>query len=224
MKLKRKNFMKKFLGVLVGLLMIFGAVGNAAALSFDLGSESTVTGAALTDPGLKMSYEINRQLDNISYDLEEGQTSDRFLFATFWTTERWVNPDDLSSQAIYANVDFDSPENLIGEVGGTSVGTASGWWGFRQGWKISWNDPVQISYGNGGLFELYLSDASFKKGFWFGPDGSYCNGAEVYGTIKYIQAPESSSGDVPAPAPEPATVMLFGIGLLGVAGVIRGKK
>lgn len=203
--------MKKILSVTT-CAAIIGVAGTASAYMFDLGAASTVTGDAFSEPGLVMEYSLNTNLDNLSFDLDVGQTSSEFLFAKFFTNESWINKDDKDAQSLTANVDFDIPDSIFG-IDGTSNGTKAGYRGRTQGWEISWDSPQTFSYGNGGSFLLSLSDASFEKGFWLGPDGYDC-GSRVFATITNLANP----------VPEPGTMLLMGFGLAGLIGYNRKRS
>ena len=69
---------------------------------------------------------------------------------------------------------------------------------------IDWS-PVSVAFGNGGLFEINLSDMAFS-------------GAETQfqtATIRLLQSPDD--GTPPTNIPEPASIALVGMGLSCVA-------
>jgi len=197
--------MKKILMLLSTVILIFGMLDTASATSFtfDMGANSSVDTSG-TNNALHMYAEVNPNIDDIIYSLQEGK-SYTFYFATIGTTEYWINNDDVNPGTLTASIDFDNPD-LVQAVGGTSIGF-SAWWYFVQGWNLRWNDPVVVDFGNGGQFSLELSDVGYRSWWWQGPDGS----ADVYATVTLNSAP----------VPEPATILLVGIGLFGLAGFGR---
>lgn len=65
--------------------------------------------------------------------------------------------------------------------------------------------------GETGISELFLQQApTFREG--------------VPGGERFFEDPIYTNGDINKPVPEPATIMLFGIGLIGLAGISRGKN
>ncbi len=101
-------------------------------------------------------------------------------------------------------------------LGGTNISGAWAWvtdevWNYTN-WNPNSNEP-----NNSGGNEHYLTThGSNGLGQWNDQDNIADSGPQVGYFVEY----ESSS----APVPEPATIMLFGIGLLGLAGVSRRKK
>ena len=203
---------KVLLLLVIFVIAAFVISANAeAVVVFDMGASSWVDVSA-TQNGLEMYANVNSNLDSETFSLDVGD-SRTFYFATIGTTEQWVNwcDDFLNPTAITAHLDFDIP-GLSQSVDGASVGFR-GPFGFLQGWALGWDDPVIVNFGNGGQFSIELSCAYNANGWWQGPAGSQ----DIDLTIKLLQ--QSTDNAVP----EPMSMALFGIGLLGT-GYLRRKK
>lgn len=69
-------------------------------------------------------------------------------------------------------------------------------------------DPVTVSFGNGGQFNIELSELQFVSN----------STVDTYATITLLKAPAA-----PAAVPEPASLGLVGLGLLVAGGALRRK-
>ncbi|MEW6264863.1 MAG: VPLPA-CTERM sorting domain-containing protein [Thermodesulfobacteriota bacterium] len=201
--------MKKILSLIFSLLLVLGLGATASAYYvFDLGGGSYMDGAAFSDPGLVMQYSLNPNLDSLIYGLNNGE-SVSFWFATLWTNEDFVNDDDRVPQAINAYVDFDNPD-LVAHLQGSTVAFTA-WWGFQDGWSLTWNGSQTISFGSGGQFTISLSNVRTIDWAICDPVGTSAN---IYATLTLNSTP----------VPLPGAVWLLGSGVIALVGFRRRLK
>jgi hypothetical protein len=191
-KIVRYEMKKRLFVCLCALVLTFGMVRFAQALpyDFDMGGNSSVDTSGTNDV-LQMYANVNPILGNIGFSLDIGQSSNYIYFATFGTTEGWINRDDINPGDITAKVDFDNP-NLLQAIEGTSVGFTGGF-SFIQGWNIKWNDPVYVETVDGLKFSIDLTNVGYSSWFWQGPDGE----ADVYAKITLISESNANLSSVP---------------------------
>lgn len=186
--------MKKLLITALLLLGTLGMAANAPALQFTLDSYSV--SLRTTDPGLVLYWSPILATPAVA-NFEVGDTYSFKLFkiGTRETTVNWG--EDTVNYPISVFFDFSSPE-----VNGTATGRTDGLFLLDIG-RVRWDGPALFSFGGTGLFSIALSDV------WFGTPGS----ADVWAKFTYEAAP----------VPEPATMLLLGSGLIGLAAYGRRK-
>ncbi|MBW1838133.1 MAG: VPLPA-CTERM sorting domain-containing protein [Deltaproteobacteria bacterium] len=204
--------MKKYLLLLCALFLVFGVVTRASADYFEL--DHFDVDLRDVDPGLVLNWapEITTLVGG-NLDLGVPVTVDLFRI---WTDEVAVNWDDMVPYPISVDFYFTQPAppfegNVLGETYGAKI-----FWGILQGGVVSWDGPSTLNFepfGDGELL-VSLSDEIFNWGL-FGTCPGECKGAIVEATFELIN--EAS------PIPEPATMLLLGSGLAGLAGVRRKK-
>jgi len=181
-----------------------GAPGIAAAATFAGGWTVSYNTA---DPGLVVDVAPEAG-GGTTPNLEVG---DSYTFNLFriWTNETSVNAhEDEAPKPISVSFNFTDPV-----MGGVAQGVTSGQrvlGGLIQKGKLTWDGPLELSFGKNGTGRLSVSlaDATFNEGL-FGLKPGFRHGAGVEATVRYDAAP------VPVPAALP--LLAAGLGALGFA-------
>ena len=205
--------MKRFLLFATTFIMAAAVASPASALLFDVsggpGSSVTISSISTWGDAADPVATLNEDLNDVTFDLAAGQsrTFDFFNLTVDVTEDGWLGG---GSAEISATLAFDLPAGTSGTGGGD--GSWFTFLGLFSGGELRWThqpDDVILATAIDGVesFSIVFSDIA---GFGFG------NTATVQATV-------TASGVGVASVPEPGTIMLMGIGLVGLARVGRRK-
>ena len=180
-------------------------ISPAAAITFEGTYDITYNNQ---DPGLVVHVDTPQgTLD--PFTLEEGESTGWFPLFDIWTEECCVNSDDRAPQPIEVTYAFTEPAPGFDDtISGETKGGAS-FFGLIEWGRVTWNDPISLTFGNGGLLLAYLSDETFNAGFIdLGTHGATVNAKFVLEV---------------APVPLPPALVLF-VGGLAAMGYLTARR
>ncbi len=187
--------MRKLVGLLVGLLMIFGVVGSASA------TPTTWTDEIEWNPAHKIDWFA-------SYDYTHDITDGAGGFVGFASGGNDIVFDYTLTVDLHDDGGwFDSWEvAVIDQPGLVGDGTYNFSYANQ---TLGWSLAGLISLNLDGSLDISID--SYWGDFYLDSSTLVANG---------------DNGDIgaSAPVPEPTTMLLFGLGLLGLAGVSRKKQ
>lgn len=202
--------MKKLLMFLFSTVLVLSLAGNVAAIpiSFDVAGApdnegefgSSVTLSNEIEFNSSISADVCSSLDNEIFSLGDGE-SYTFDFFTLAVDGGILG---VGSADIEATLAFEQPpgEATTGQGSGGYITTL---WGSISGGYLTWNDMPQTTFlANGDSFAVDFEDII---------EGGLGSTTTVSATVTATAAP----------VPEPSTIMLMGVGLLGLVGYSRKR-
>lgn len=197
--------MKKFLLFLCATILIFGFVqgANAIPIDFDVdgapASWVAITNVSTWPSGwTSIDAEIVDGIDGKSFSLDDGES---YTFDFFKITVEGLG---IGTADIEATLAFELPS--VSQITGNGSGLWGTIFGVISGGYLYWtNMPQTITLANGDYFDVDFEDVAVV---------GFGNSTTVSATVTAHAAPVS----------EPTTILLSGIGLLGMGFYLRKKR
>ena len=213
--------MKRLLILVCSVVFLFGTVGLEKASALNIALNSTVTlhgGTFFTDGSWTGDIPAapSTIVDGVFLDLHHQWNKD---------TVFWDSHDD-NDNGQYIKIDLGGVFNIdsfIAQVDDNDAYILSYWNMTLSTWETVWDIPNYTS-DNWGMTtrpDPFNNLLAFNIGSQITTNALKLEGNLVDGD-KYFAVSEIQAFG--APVPEPATMLLFGLGLLGLAGVSRKKQ
>lgn len=230
--------MRKLFAPLSILLLLFLLLGNAFATTityYDQGEFTTATGAisngAIPDIG---NVGTSQTLNNLTFSAgnsiyfgTDGMISSSYAGSFNDWTSLLTGADIAISGTENLNVSIDITPS-IHAFGFNFVEPTTGTVNVAAADVVDSVFKVDLYNDSNVIFESFQFNAPDNEAYFFGAWSSVAINSvqitEIVGGIDNEFFGEFYLGSTAAPVPEPATMMLFGIGILGLAGVSRRKQ